>query len=372
MGIYIHIPFCKQACHYCNFHFNVNLDSRDTIVNSILKEIEMQKEYLDGSIDTIYFGGGTPSLLNANQINLILEQIYKYNKCNKSLEITFEANPDDLQSEKLIELKSLGINRLSIGIQSFNDEILKYLNRSHNSEMAIKCVKEARKIGFNNINIDIIYSIPKSNIQFLKSDLKIGVNLFPEHISCYNLTIEKNTVFGNWYSRGKLKTIGENNEANQYNIVVNYLSKNNYEQYEVSNFCLPNKYSKHNTNYWKKGNYLGIGPSAHSYNGFSRQFNISNNKKYIENINKNQLPSRKELLTKKDHINEYLMTNIRTIWGCDLEYLKYKYNFEFKERTLSYIHLLQSEDLLVNKGKVLKLTNKGFLLADKITSKLFI
>ncbi len=371
-GIYIHIPFCKQACHYCNFHFNVNTSFINDMVKSIIKEIELRKNYITGSLNSIYIGGGTPSLLNKNHLFEILKSINKYFKLAKDIEITFECNPDDLDESKLKEIKSLGINRLSIGIQSFNDKALKYLNRAHDSKKALETYELARKLNFNNINIDLIYGIPINSIDDWKKDLETVINLKPEHISSYCLTIEKNTYFGTLYSRGKLKKVGEDIEASLFDILVEKLKIANYEQYEVSNFCINNKYSKHNSNYWKKGNYLGIGPSAHSYNGISRQWNVSSNKKYIENISLGIILSEKEILSKKDHINEYIMTSLRTKWGCDLEKLKKNFDYDLVLESEEYIKNLINNNLLFFEKNILKVTQNGLKLCDKITSKLFV
>ncbi|MCP3660056.1 MAG: radical SAM family heme chaperone HemW [Bacteroidetes bacterium] len=371
-AIYIHIPFCKQACYYCNFHFNVNINMIDDMVNCLVREIEIRKAYLNTEINSIYFGGGTPSILSQSHINSILNTIYKNFKISENIEITFECNPDDLNNSKFEEIKALGINRLSIGIQTFNNKALKYLNRAHNSQKALKTYELARKHNFKNINIDLIYGIPINSIDDWKKDLEIITQLKPEHISSYCLTIEKNTYFGTLYSRGKLKIVGEDMEAKLFDILVENLQKANYEHYEVSNFCIDNKYSKHNTNYWKKGNYLGIGPSAHSYNGISRQWNISNNKKYIDNI-KSYIPVyTKEILTGKDHINEYIMTSLRTKWGCDLEFLINSYDYNLLEKSENLINESIENNLMNLNNKTLILTHKGFKLADKICSNLFI
>jgi oxygen-independent coproporphyrinogen-3 oxidase len=372
-GIYIHIPFCKQACHYCDFHFSTNLQSKNDLLLAISKEIILQKDYLAGDvIETIYFGGGTPSLLSSKEISQITQTIHAEFKVTSNPEITLEANPDDLSFEKLSDLSAANINRLSIGVQSFDDNHLTYLNRAHNSQEALNCIADARKVGIDNVSIDLIYAIPSEGHDIWKKDLAQAIALKPTHISSYCLTIEESTAFGNWLKRGKIKSINDEHAAQQFEILLSTLKTHGYEQYEVSNYCLPNQYSKHNSNYWRQEKYLGVGPSAHSYNGTHRQFNISNNKKYIDALNKNSIPFTLDSLSHKDHINEYLLTTLRTKWGASLDKLNNTYQHDLRSVNKVYIDELLEQQLVKIENSALILTDQGKLFADKIASDLFL
>ncbi len=371
-GIYVHIPFCKQACHYCDFHFSTSSKSFDEFVSALLHEIELQKEYLKGArINTLYFGGGTPSLLPAELINSIISKINEVFPFDNEIELTLEANPDDLSHQKLKELKHLGINRLSIGVQSFQPDILQFLNRAHNEEEAIQCIENAYQCGFENINIDLIYGIVEDNHLSLENDLEIISELSPAHISAYCLTIEPKTVFGNWSSKGKLKTVSENYAALQFEKVREEFAQLGYEQYEVSNFARDKLYSTHNSNYWQSVPYLGIGPSAHSFNGSSRQFNISNNARYIKELSQDNIPAEVEVLDKKTQANEFIMTGLRTKWGCDLAILKDRYEYDLLRKNERVINSFQLQGLLKVDQNKLVLTKKGLLVADEIIAELF-
>ncbi len=323
------------------------------------------------NIQSIYFGGGTPSLLNKNELEIILDAIFAHYNVDNQAEITLEANPDDLMPEKLESLKSLGFNRLSIGIQSFNDAVLTFLNRAHNTEMAIQCLHNAKATGFNNISLDLIYAIPGQSKEAWLENIEKAIALSPQHISCYALTIEEKTTFGNWLKKGNLKVVDDEDEALQFELLVGELLNAGFIQYEVSNFSLPGFESRHNSSYWKQTLYLGIGPSAHSYDGESRQYNIKNNHLYIKSIQQGLIPETKELLSKEEKINEYLLTSLRTHWGCDLDVLEKNYAYDIMKTKSDYIQELLNNGLaLVEKNK-LTLTRKGFLLADKISSDLF-
>lgn len=342
------------------------------MINSISSEMELQKAYLNHEkLDTIYFGGGTPSILESPEIEKLLNSINHFYNINTNPEITLEANPDDLSIAKLKELKALGINRLSIGIQSFNDRILKFLNRAHESIEAIKCIENARMAGFENLSIDLIFSIPGQTIGDLERDIDKALALDPEHISVYSLTIEEKTVFGNWNRKGKFKQNSDEESAHQYDLIISKLDENQYEQYEISNFCRDGNYARHNTSYWKNINYLGIGPGAHSYNGITRQFNISNNHKYMKSIESGIVPAKIECLTKSDLANEYLLTTLRTKWGCDLSKLKELYGYDLINSHHKKLSELIKDDFIVMKNKSLFLTRKGKFLADSIISDLF-
>jgi len=372
-GIYLHIPFCKQACHYCDFHFSTNQQGRPDLVKAMVKELELQKEYLkQENISTIYFGGGTPSLLSADELQLLLDKIHTLHTVSPDTEITLEANPDDLSQEKLSNLRYLGINRLSIGIQSFDEQVLKFFNRAHNATEAIKCIEDSRKAGFHNLSLDLIYAVPGQSHEQWKENILTALKLQPEHLSSYNLTIEEKTAFGNWFKNGKLRPVEEEFAAEEFEILMDEMERAGYEHYEISNFCKPDFHSRHNSNYWKQEKYLGIGPSAHSYDGESRQFNVSNNVAYIKALNEGKLPFEKERLSQRDKINEYIFTTLRTSWGCDLNYLKKELAHDLISIQSTYLDQLLKDNLVIIAADKLKLTRKGKLFADKIASDLFI
>jgi oxygen-independent coproporphyrinogen-3 oxidase len=372
-GVYIHIPFCRQACHYCDFHFSTNQALKADMVEAILLEMALQKDYLTGeSIDTIYFGGGTPSLLTAEEIQKLLSTLHQYFNINPDAEITLEANPDDLDFSTLAALRSLGINRLSIGIQTFHRAHLQFLNRVHSEEQAKTCVLEARKAGFNNISIDLIYALTNETDAEWQEDIRQALLLQPEHISSYSLTIEPKTVFGKWAKTGKLQLTADDTAARHLEILVEQLEASGYEHYEVSNFAQAGFQSKHNSSYWRGKKYLGLGPSAHSYNEASRQYNVTNNHAYLRAIKNGEVPFEKEILTRADKVNEYILTTLRTSWGCDSDYLKNELDYDLLRDQSVYLQdIIKSEYAQLN-NTVLLLTKKGKLLADKIASDLFI
>ncbi|MEO1055014.1 MAG: radical SAM family heme chaperone HemW [Bacteroidota bacterium] len=371
-GIYIHIPFCKQACHYCDFHFSTSLSLKEKFLEAIETEISLQKEYLyNETVETIYFGGGTPSLLSSSEISKQLEQLRSTFVINENTEVTLEANPDDLSRTKLEDLYSAGINRLSIGIQSFDNNILTYLNRAHNAVEAFECVEQARMIGFENISIDLIYAIKEDNHKRWQRDLEKCLSLHPEHISAYSLTIEEKTAFGNWLNKGKISVVNDAFAVDEYNMLCEALGENGYDHYEVSNFSLPGLASKHNSNYWRQQKYLGLGPSAHSYNQISRHFNISNNNLYIKALIRQELPNEIEYLAVEDQINEYLLTGLRTSWGCEIDKLK-DYGLDVLTQHKKYIEELESRKMIILENNCMRLTEKGLLMADKIASDMFI
>jgi oxygen-independent coproporphyrinogen-3 oxidase len=371
-GLYLHIPFCKQACYYCDFHFSTNQNKRFEMVNAICKELVLQNDYLQRQpLQTIYYGGGTPSILSEKEIHFIKETIDSHYSQEDLMEITLEANPDDLSTDKLQQLRKAGINRLSIGIQSFDDATLTLLNRIHSSEVAIDTFEKARDEGFNNISIDLIYAIPGQGHDRWIKNVEQALALAPEHISAYSLTIEEKTVFGKWSATGKLGTVPDETAAHQMETLVTLLDKNGYEQYEISNFCKPGFQAVHNSNYWKQEHYLGVGPSAHSYNGLTRQNNVSNNHLYIKSITDGRLPFEREVLTREEKINEYLLTTLRTSWGCDLQKLKISFQYDLFELSSKYIEELIQNGLATLSGNNLRLTRRGMMVADKISSDLF-
>lgn len=371
-GIYIHIPFCRQACHYCDFHFSVNQQIRTEMMAAISTELLLQKDYLqDEIIETIYWGGGTPSLLTSTEIKLILDTIRSIHRISAEAEITLEANPDDLTPPSLQAFREAGINRLSIGIQTFNTERLKLLNRVHDGAVAVKSFHDAREAGFNNISIDLMYSLPGETNADWKQDVLQAISLNPEHISCYSLTIEEKTAFGKWAAVGKFKAEPDEVSAHHLDILMDELHQAGYEHYEISNFAKPGLYSNHNSNYWRGIKYLGVGPSAHSYNGESRQFNISNNHAYVKAIQAEIIPVEKETLSRENKINEYILTSLRTSWGTDLSFLNQVHGYDLVSKNREYISQLLNKQLVTLENHILKLTNRGKLLADKISSDLF-
>ncbi|MBX2964781.1 MAG: radical SAM family heme chaperone HemW [Cyclobacteriaceae bacterium] len=372
-GLYLHIPFCKQACYYCDFHFSTNREFRKEMVDSIIKEVQLQQNYLKGEpVNTIYFGGGTPSLLPAQEIGLLLNSIKSVYPVNPEAEITLEANPDDLHKDYVDAIRNEGINRLSIGIQSFHDDLLRFMNRAHDCTTALRAVDDARYGGFTNISIDLIYNIPGQDDARWKQDIEQALSLKPEHISCYSLTIEPQTVFGKWSVTGKLTPPSDDAAAHHLEILMNMLHHAGYEHYEISNFALPGFYSKHNSSYWKQENYLGVGPGAHSYNQKTRQYNVRNNHRYLKAIAQGSVPAETEILSEENKINEYILTTLRTQWGTNLAELKQKHGYDLINQNHVYIQGLIAQGLAVINNSVLTLTRKGKFLADKIASDLFI
>ena len=345
---------------------------KSAIINALNKEIILQKSYLENKIiDTIYFGGGTPTVLSARDLEGLINTIFNTFKVNRKPEITIEANPDDLSNSKSKELKTVGFNRLSIGIQSFDDDTLRCLNRIHDSKGGFSAIKNAEQAGFDNINLDLIFAMGDSHMDILKNDIDIMIQVHPQHISTYSLTIEKKTVFGNWLQKGKIGSINNDKAALEFEYVMENLEKANYMQYEVSNFAKPGFISIHNSNYWKEVPYLGIGPSAHSFNGNTRQSNIANNSNYIKSIEKGIIPADPEDLSKADKINELLLTGLRTIWGVDLNLIEKRFGVDLEKYNKSYINDLVRLNLATfNNGKI-QLNKKGILIADKICSDLF-
>lgn len=373
-GIYLHIPFCKKACHYCDFHFSTSLKLKDDLLAAMRLEIESRKDFFDKSeiIETVYFGGGSPSILSESELNSLLESIRTGFKIEPDAEITLEANPDDLSMNKLTAMKAAGINRLSIGIQSFRDEDLQLMNRAHNREMAIKSIENARDVGFENLSIDLIYGIPEMTEEQWASNLNILFGYKPEHISAYNLTIEEKTAFGNWASKGKLKLPAEEVVIRQFEVLTAMAKQNNFEHYEISNFALPGKISKHNSSYWKGKKYLGIGPSAHSFTGNVRRWNIKNNPLYIKAIKGGQTYYEEEILSSTDKLNEYILTSLRTSWGLDLGYFEQQFGTEYLQNLMANISPYLKSEQVRREGEKILLSEKGKLVADKITSDLFV
>ena len=369
-GIYIHIPFCKQACHYCNFHFSTNLKSKDLIIKAITDEIILKAKFNNEVIETIYFGGGTPSILDLNDFEKILNSIFKNYKIGIDPEITLEANPDDLSKAKLKNLKKQSINRLSIGVQSFVEKELKLMNRAHDSNKAIKSI-EISKLIFDNISVDLLYGLPDSSVDTLNYNIDILTKFNVNHISSYAITLEPKTALEKYVRNGLVELPDDNIVFDQFIYVNKELVANNYINYELSSFAKPNFFSKNNTAYWKRKKYIGIGPSAHSYDGTNRSWNISNNKKYVDQINSGNLYYKTEKLSKIDHYNEYIMTGLRTMWGISLGYIENKFDKQFKNYFLKNVKKYVDQNLIKINDDVYKTTESGRFLADGIASELF-
>ena len=371
-GVYIHIPFCKQACFYCDFHFSTNQSVKEELIEAIAHELSLQKDYLQGEpIETIYFGGGTPSLLTKKDLEAILHSVHKNYSIAELPEVTLEANPDDLNEEKIVALKEVGINRISLGVQSFDNTILKFLNRAHTGEDALASIELLRKHGINNLSIDLIHSIPGQDDFMLRKNLEKILAIAPAHISVYSLTIEEKTVFGKRASRGFLSPMDDAQSAGQFEIAMDTLIDHGYQHYEISNFCLPGFASKHNSSYWQQKKYLGVGPSAHSFDGESRQFNVSNNHHYVKSLSQEKIPFEKETLKLENKINEYIFTSLRTSRGCSLAFLKSNYGYELDSVNAAYLQSITELGYVTLTNQLLVLTRKGKLLADKIASDLF-
>lgn len=342
------------------------------MVAAICKEVYLQKNYLDEEpLQTIYIGGGTPSLLQQHELAQIFEAVRSTHRVDPQPEITLEANPDDLTLSKLKELHELGINRLSIGIQSFHQEFLSFLNRAHDGSAARTSFYLAREAGFDNISIDLMYAIPGETELQWRADIQQAVDLLPEHISCYSLTIEEKTVFGRWHTSGKLKASTDETAAAQLETLMKVLEQHGYEHYEISNFARPGFQSKHNSNYWKQKKYLGVGPSAHSYDGSSRQYNIHNNHLYLKALEQGRIPFQKETLSLENKVNEYILTTLRTHWGTDLKKIKQDFGHDLLQQNAAYLSTIFENELATLNEGILRLTKKGKLLADKISSDLF-
>lgn len=353
------------------------------MVEGICREIELQQNYLRTSaagngqagritLETVYFGGGTPSMLTAAELQQIFDTIQQYFLLLPGAEVTLEANPDDLSWENLAHLREFPINRLSIGIQSFHEAHLRYLNRAHSAHQAETCVQLAQKAGFSNLSVDLIYAIPATGHAIWQADLEKVISLDVPHISAYCLTIEPRTVFGKWVAKGRIKAVEEEFAAQQFEMLVEFLDRHGYEPYEISNFARPGCYSGHNRSYWQPQPYLGVGPSAHSYNGITRQYNVADNAHYLKALAENRIPCTVEELSVNDRINEYLMTSLRTQWGCDTQYIRQQYGVDMLLLHRDYLSDCQAKGLLVRQQAHLRLTLKGKLLADKIASDLFL
>ena len=372
-GIYIHIPYCKQQCTYCNFHFRIAQKDKLEMLKSMHKEIKERKDFLNGKeVSSIYFGGGTPSILSISEIKDILQTIYTLYSVNEDAEITVECNPDDLTGPKLSSYKKIGVNRLSIGVQSFADADLKFMNRSHNAKEAIESIELAKKVGFENITIDLIYGLPNQTLKQWRKNLDIMFSLGIQHFSAYALTIEEKTPLYHLVKNEKVKVLSDKKTISQFNLLQVKAKEQGFIHYEISNFGKQGYFSKHNTAYWTGNHYLGIGPSAHSFNGTSRRWNISSNKKYIEGILTNSSYSESENLTNEQQYNEYIFTSLRTIWGIDKATILKRYGDEIALYFLKEIKKWEAKKYIVAVSNIYTLTSKGKIFADAIASDLFI
>jgi oxygen-independent coproporphyrinogen-3 oxidase len=369
-GIYIHIPFCKQACHYCNFHFSTNRQLLPAMMDAIITEAVMRKDYLQEKIETIYFGGGTPSLIQLADLERIISAIKTSFPISNSVEITLESNPDDISETNLIAWTKAGITRLSIGIQSFNDDDLSWMNRAHTATEAENSLKIATR-HFKNITIDFIYGSPTLTDAQWEKNIKLALSYNVPHLSCYALTVESKTALSILIEKHKKENIDTNKQAHHFDLMVKWLEEAGYEHYEISNFALPGFRSQHNCSYWNGKHYLGLGPSAHSFNGISRQWNVANNALYIKSIINGQPDFELENLTASQQLNEYIMTGLRTIEGISIPYIKKHWNsLAAAKLEQSALKWLSTEHLSEKEG-ILILTGKGKFLADGIAADLF-
>ena len=370
-GIYIHIPFCKQSCYYCNFHFSTSTKNKDEVLDAIENEIKQKGQATNEAISTIYFGGGTPSILDVNEINSIINRIHKEFNVESEAEITIEANPDDLNKEKIINLSLTEINRLSIGVQSFIDKELKIMNRAHDSKKALNSIEISKKY-FNNISIDLMYGVPESTLESWTHNLDTVSQFDINHISSYALTLEPKTALESFVRKLVVEMPEEELVYDQYNLINKKLEPLGFINYEVCSFAKENFFSKNNSAYWLRKKYIGIGPSAHSFDGKSRSWNISNNKKYIDQIKKGKSFYKKEKLSKVDQYNEYVMTGFRTIWGVSANFIENNFNSKFKNYFTDRIQKHIDQKNIIVKDDIYTTTNEGRFLADGISSDLFL
>ena len=370
-GIYIHIPFCKKACHYCNFHFSTQLKYIDQFTKAIIQEIEIQKNYLSTPIETLYFGGGTPSLLSMDHFHKILDKLRSVYSLGSNIEFTIEANPDDIQPNQVKAWKKAGVNRLSIGIQSFQPAALQWMNRAHTTEQAHEAIKAAQGEGIENISIDLIYGTPHLTNDDLKADLEMIHQYQIQHLSCYALTVEEKTALHTMIQNKKIDRVHPEQQAAHFEIITHYTEKIGMEHYEISNFSQPGFRSKHNSNYWKGVPYLGLGPSAHSYNKNTRQWNVANNQLYFSTLEKNELPFEIEQLPLATKYNEYMMISLRCMEGFSLNYIFQNFGPEFHGHTLKITQGYLAKNYLTETSQGFTLTKSAKFFADGIASDFF-
>jgi len=372
--IYFHIPFCKQACHYCDFHFSTSLKYKEEMLLAMHKELEIRASYLNNkTVESIYFGGGTPSILEADEIQKLIDKVGTLFEISSNAEITLEANPDDLNVKKVKEIRGTSINRFSIGIQSFFQEDLTWMNRAHNAQEADGSIKRVQDAGFENITCDLIYGYPLLTDEKWQSNINKLVEMDIPHISSYNMTVESKTALAHFVKQGISKPMSDAQGEEQMLMLIDTLTSKGFEHYEISNFAKNGLFAKHNTNYWKGKHYLGIGPSAHSFNGNSRSWNIANNANYIKGIFNNIPNLEEEILSQEDRYNEYVMTSLRTMWGIDLTILEKTFGYDYAQHFEKEIAIYTSTNQVERTtNNIFRLTAKGKLMADHIASELFV
>ncbi|HRI22407.1 MAG TPA: radical SAM family heme chaperone HemW [Panacibacter sp.] len=370
-GIYIHIPFCRKACHYCNFHFSTSTKQIDEIVQAICKETILRSNYITENITTIYFGGGTPSLLSVDGLLVIINKLYELFTIDKDTEITLEANPDDINTAKLTAWKAAGINRLSIGVQSFFEEDLQWMNRAHNAAQALQSILLSQTAGFSNITIDLIYGTPTLSDKQWQQNFETAASLNIPHLSCYALTVEPKTALEKMIAQHTIENVDADKQSRHFELLMQWAAKAGYEHYEISNFAKPGFRSKHNSSYWQGKEYLGLGPSAHSFNGSSRQWNVANNTLYLKSIEQNTVPFEIEHLTEVQQLNEYIMTSLRTMEGLSILNVTDKWGAAAANKIIKSAKKYLQEEMMFENTKHLMLTQKGKLFADGIAAELF-
>ena len=371
-GVYIHIPFCKQACHYCNFHFSTSLRLKSDLLESMLKEITLTTVYEEHEqVSSIYFGGGTPSLLTTDELKLFFDALNKKFEIGPNTEITLEANPDDINPFKLEEWLKLGINRLSLGIQSFSQAELEWMNRAHNAQDALRSIDEIKAAGFTDFSVDLIYGSPLLHNEEWKKNVALVIEKSIPHISCYALTVEPSTALDKMIVQNKKEKVDPEKQAEQFLLLMDWMEEAGYEHYEISNFCKPGMRSKHNSSYWQGKKYYGFGPSAHSYDGLKRRWNVANNALYIQSLKQGVVPFEEEILTPVQQLNEYIMTSLRTSEGINLQKIAQAFGDEYSNELLQKSHKWQVGKKLNHKGSTLVLTKEGKLFADGIAADLF-
>jgi oxygen-independent coproporphyrinogen-3 oxidase len=369
-GIYIHVPFCRKLCNYCDFYHIISHENNSGFVKALLKEAVLRKDYIENeTVSTIYLGGGTPSVLALNDLENILSVIRNEYKVEPDPEITMELNPDDVNPEYMNGIRDLGINRISLGIQSWRDSDLKFLNRRHDSAKARYALEEVFRAGFGNVTIDLIYGIPGMSLGDWESNLDYSLSFDIKHLSAYHLTIEKGTVFGKMLEKGLINEIDEDESTAQFNTLIRKTAEAGFIHYEISNFARPGYFSKHNSNYWKQVSYLGLGPSAHSFNGYSRQWNKSDLRGYIKAIELGSILSESEELDNRTKFNEYIMTSLRTMWGIDLEYVERTFEKEGVDYVINTSDKFRKYGLMRQENSSLVLTDQGKMISDNIIAE---
>lgn len=371
-GVYIHIPYCKQACHYCDFHFSTSMKTKNEMIDCIVKEMDIRESEFSKKIDSLYIGGGTPSLMTNLELETIFNGLEKKMSIGDIKEITIEINPEDLISEKLEFYKEIGINRLSIGIQSMNNNILKWMNRSHDTSQVINGLNNTKVAGFENINLDFIYGTPKNLSRDYKSELLEILKFNPTHLSCYHLTIEDGTYFGHLEKKKKIKRIEDDVSQQEFRWISEKLKSENYQHYEISNFAVQGKESFHNSNYWNQSSYIGLGPGAHSFRNSTRRWNISNNRLYIKNIKAGIPYFEQEVLSPYDIVNEKIMLGLRTLNGLDKNHVFSIVPQAIKEGIESKLNTFLKDGILISTNNIISMNPEKWLLSEYVSRELFI